>query len=167
MVKKFRYTYTHDSTSNVSEFTELDFYSYLQYTYPSISRYEFVLTNVKDQNEASVSDTGSLRYNNGKPKMSTLPPEFLLGIAKVLTHGEEKYGRFNFVKGNNVSVPYDSAMRHILAYMSGDTNDSESGEHHLLHAAINVMMMWLYDTEFPELDDREYKKEIKRELDQF
>jgi hypothetical protein len=105
------------------------------------------------------SPTGSLRYNKDKYKMSTIPPQFLEGLAEVLTKGEQKYGRYNFAKGNYVTVPYDSAMRHINAFMKGQTNDTESGSHHLFHAAVNLMMMWLYQTKFPEMDDREFKDE--------
>jgi hypothetical protein len=48
--------------------------------------------------------------------VSNIPPEFILGMAEVLTYGEQKYGRANWKKGNNFSVPYDSAMRHILQW---------------------------------------------------
>ncbi len=109
---------------------------------------------------AEASPTGSLRYNKDKYKMSTIPPQFLEGLAEVLTKGEQKYGRFNFAKGNHVSVPYDSAMRHLNSFMKGQNNDTESGSHHLFHAAVNIMMMWLYQTKFPEMDDREFKDEV-------
>ena len=106
---------------------------------------------------AQVSSTGSLRFNSGKPNMSNLPPEFLIGMAKVMTMGEKKYGKYNWSKGNSISVPYDSGMRHLMAFMSGEQIDKESGEHHLFHAAVNIMMMWYYDKYYPEMDDREYK----------
>ena len=121
--------------------------------------YELTESYKNMDKKESESPTGSLRYNKGKPKMSTIPPDFLLGLAEVMTMGEEKYGRYNFAKGNYVSVPYDSCMRHLMAYMSGEKNDNESGQHHLFHAAVNIMMMWLYDENFPEMDDREFKKE--------
>jgi hypothetical protein len=114
----------------------------------------------EERNQPQMSPTGSLRYNKDKYKMSTIPPQFLEGLAEVLTKGEQKYGRYNFAKGNHVSVPYDSAMRHINAFMKGQDLDGESNSHHLFHAAVNLMMMWLYQTKFPEMDDREFKDEV-------
>ena len=104
--------------------------------------------------EATVSSTGSLRFNKGKPNMSNIPPKFLLGMAKIMTMGEQKYGKNNWKKGNNTSVAYDSAMRHILNWYSGESNDSESGDSHLFHAAVNLMMCWYYENNYPEMDDR-------------
>lgn len=103
------------------------------------------------------SPTGSLRFNTGKPNMSNIPPEFLLGMAEVLTQGEAKYGKNNWKKGNYTSVPYDSAMRHILKWQAGERLDEESKENHLFHAAVNIMMMWYYEENFPDMDDREKK----------
>lgn len=103
---------------------------------------------------AQKSSTGSLRFNKGKPSVSNIPPEFILGMAEVLTYGEQKYGRANWKKGNNFSVPYDSAMRHILQWQAGEQNDDESGSNHLFHAAVNLMMCWYYEQNFPDMDDR-------------
>lgn len=104
--------------------------------------------------------TLGVRHNTDKYKMSLIPPQFLEGLAKVLTDGEKKYGKENLIKGNYVSVPYDSAIRHLHAFMKGENLDSESGSHHLFHAAANLMMMFLYHTK-PELDDRSFKDEEK------
>lgn len=101
-----------------------------------------------------------VRHNTDKYKMSLIPPQFLEGLAKVLTDGEKKYGKENLTKGNYVSVPYDSAIRHLHSFMKGENLDSESGSHHLFHAAANLMMMYLYHTK-PELDDRSFKDEEK------
>jgi len=106
-----------------------------------------------------VSPTGSKRKNSGKPAMSNVLPEFLLGMAHIMTEGEKKYGKHNWKKGNYTSVPYDSAMRHILKWQTGDSIDQESKSHHLFHAAVNLMMCWYYETEYPEMDDRKYDKE--------
>lgn len=104
--------------------------------------------------DAQKSSTGSLRFNKGKPSVSNIPPEFILGMAEVLTYGEQKYGRANWKKGNNFSVPYDSAMRHILQWQAGESNDEESDSHHLFHAAVNLMMCYYYEQNFPDMDDR-------------
>ena len=76
-------------------------------------------------------------------------------MASVLTKGAEKYGERNWELGNKTSVPYDSAMRHILAWRSGEDEDEESGCNHLFHAAVNLLMCWYYAENFGEMDDRE------------
>jgi hypothetical protein len=103
------------------------------------------------------SPTGSLRYNTGKPQMSLLDPNFMLGMAEVMTIGLEKYGKANWQKGNYLSVPYDSAQRHLQKYWMGQTIDEESSKHHLFHAAVNLMFMYYYENNYPEMDDRNFK----------
>lgn len=112
------------------------------------------------KSKTKITKVGELgvRHNADKYKMSLISPQFLEGLAKVLTDGEKKYGKENLTKGNYVSVPYDSAMRHLHAFMKGENLDSESGSHHLFHATANLMMMYLYHTK-PELDDRSFKDE--------
>jgi hypothetical protein len=105
----------------------------------------------------SVSPTGSIRHNVGKPAMSHLDPEFLLGMAKILTMNESKYDKHQWKKGNTTSVPYDSAMRHLLAWFGGENNDLETGESHLLHAAVNLMFCWYYEKNYGNMDDRSGK----------
>ena len=108
-----------------------------------------------DKESGQRSETGSLRYNTGKPMMSLVTPDFILGMASVLTMGAKKYGERNWELGNKTSVPYDSAMRHLLTWRSGESLDAESGEHHLFHAAVNLMMCWYYEQNFSDMDDRE------------
>ena len=111
--------------------------------------------------EPEKSTTGSLRYNTGKPQTNEISPEFILDMGRVLAKSREKYPRANWSLGNNYSVPYDSLMRHLLSWQSGEKNDIESGYSHLAHAALNLMMLHYYEERFPELDDRIFKKETK------
>lgn len=113
------------------------------------------MSGVSSTQRGTTSPTGSLRYNTGKPQMSNIPPEFLLEMAKVMTEGAKKYGKFNYKKGNYMSVPYDSAMRHIFAFINGQNLDDETQCHHLAHAAVNLMFMYIYQKRNPEMDDRE------------
>jgi hypothetical protein len=115
----------------------------------------------EESSPANESATGSLRYNKGKPQLSEIDPNFLLGIGKVMEKARLKYPRGNWTKGNNYSVPYDSCLRHLMSWQSGEAVDSESGESHLFHAAINIMMLAYYEANFPEMDDRIFKKDKK------
>lgn len=115
-------------------------------------------SNCLRKESAANSKTGSLRFNTGKPGSSELDPAFIMGIADVMTKAREKYDRANWAKGNDWSVPYDSMMRHLMAFQAGDDFDKETGKHHLLHAATNIMFLYYYYNNFPELDDRIFKK---------
>ena len=106
----------------------------------------------------NISETGSLRYNKGKSQIHQVPYEAIEGIAKVMEYGEKKYGKYNWTKGNNLSVPFDSAMRHLWAFWNGENFDKESGENHLYHALANIAMIIYYHKNYPEMDDR-YNKE--------
>lgn len=111
--------------------------------------------------EDNSSPTGSLRFNSGKPQSNEISPKFLLDMGAVLEKSRQKYPRGNWAKGNSYSVPFDSMMRHILAWQSGESIDSESGQSHLAHAALNLMMLHYYEEMFPEFDDRIFKKDKK------
>lgn len=115
----------------------------------------------KSPGVANSSATGSLRFNTGKPQTSELDPEFLLGMGRVLEKARQKYPRGNWALGNQWSVPWDSMMRHLLAWQSGESLDAESGQNHLYHAALNLMMLAHYEENFPEMDDRIFKKAKK------
>ena len=114
--------------------------------------------------KVSTTSTGSLRYNEGKPQSHHIPPRFILELADLLTKSADKYGRWNFAKGQSYTMAYDSLMRHITEFMDGEDYDIESGKSHLLHIAANAMIMWttqMYQIEHhPELDDR-FNKFIK------
>ena len=81
----------------------------------------------------------ALKYDEGKPKFSTVPKGALLETAKVFTYGANKYGKHNY-SGKMVGSRYiDAAQRHILAYEMGEDID-ESGHPHLAHAIASLMM---------------------------
>lgn len=108
---------------------------------------------------AVASPTGSLRFNTGKSQTNEISPKFLLAMGAVLEKSRQKYPRGNWEKGNDYSVPYDSMMRHLLAWQSGEGKDPESGLSHLAHAALNLMMLHYYEENYPEFDDRIFKKD--------
>lgn len=119
-------------------------------------------------NSESTEDTGeqkagtSLRYNENKIQTREIDPNFILGIGQVLTKSREKYDHYNWCKPTQLSTPYESMMRHILAFQSGEDFDKETSAHHLLHAATNLMFMYYHITNNPEeSDDRFFKKDKK------
>ena len=87
------------------------------------------------------------RYNTGKVLASAVDPEFILGVAEVLTFGAQKYERNNWRKGLPHDEICDSLLRHTYSYLRGELLDSESGLDHRFHMACNIMFLTaLYPT---------------------
>lgn len=105
--------------------------------------------------KANKSSTGSLRFNEGKPEVSQLDPRFILALADLMTVSAKKYGRYNWSLGQEYHTPFDSCVRHLLKFMSGENLDEESQKSHLIHAAANIMILWTsMQLDKPELDTR-------------
>lgn len=94
------------------------------------------------------------RFNADKPDLSLIPLSTLEDEARVWMHGEQKYNRFNWMKGMSWSIPLACALRHIAAWQQGEDIDKESGQTHLAHAMCNLRMLTLYTKTYPEGDDR-------------
>lgn len=122
--------------------------------YLRISASEILGWNPED---AQKSSTGSLRFNKGKAQIHQVPSSAITGMAEVLGYGETKYGKYNWAKGNDFSVPFDSAMRHMLKFWDGEDLDDESGFHHLKHALTNLAILLEYYEKHPDMDDRPSK----------
>ena len=88
------------------------------------------------------------KFDTGKPMVSLVEPEFILGTAKVLTLGAEKYEIDNWKLGSSpedIRRYKDALLRHTLAYTSGETNDPETGLSHTYHIACNIMFLDYFD----------------------
>ena len=97
-----------------------------------------------------------LRYNAGKPQL-TLPLEAgegLIGVARVMEYGTQKYARSNWLKGLPHTQIADSLLRHLVAYLSGEDVDPESGCRHVDHIACNALFLAHLTATKPEDDDR-------------
>jgi hypothetical protein len=68
--------------------------------------------------------------------------------------GEEKYDRFNFLKGYKWSLSIDALFRHLLAFLRGEDNDEESGLPHLAHAAWHAHALTGFQQRGIGTDDR-------------
>lgn len=86
-----------------------------------------------------------IKYDKDKPMVSLVEPEFILGIARVLTFGVNKYGKHNWKKVDDIDRYKDAAMRHLLAYIDNEQNDKETGESHLYHLGCCIMFCDWYD----------------------
>lgn len=71
-----------------------------------------------------------------KPPLSLVPPCFEIYVAMAMKNGAQKYGPYNWRKEKILSMEYlNAAKRHIAAFIDGETNAKDSGQHHLAHAA--------------------------------
>lgn len=76
------------------------------------------------------------RFGVAKPPIALIPGPALIHMADAFRDGAKKYGPANWRNDPVTTSTYvNAALRHILAYYDGETNASDSGVHHLGHAA--------------------------------
>lgn len=85
-----------------------------------------------------------LKYDSDKPMMSLIDPEWVLGTGRVLTKGAKKYAPNNWKNVDRTHYE-DAIFRHLMAYLSGEKIDPESGESHLYHINCNSMFLDYFD----------------------
>lgn len=85
----------------------------------------------------------ALRYNENKLKWGLVHFSSLIPLVKVLMFGAKKYSSNNWKKDMSLKEIEESAFRHLVAIMDGETHDPESGELHIGHLMCNAMF-WNY-----------------------
>jgi len=97
-------------------------------------------------------ESGGVRESAiGKGTYKYVPTVALKRLSHRYQYGEMKYGATdNFKKGLPVSNCWDSAMRHLVAYMDGDNS-----EDHLAAVAWNVFCIMEMEKCHPEMVDIE------------
>ena len=98
--------------------------------------------------------TEAMKYDGEKVRLDLLPADPIIDVGKVLTYGAKKYSERNWEKGLAWSRCYGAALRHLLAWHKGETNDPETGLNHLAHAACELLFLLEFSRTHPELDDR-------------
>jgi hypothetical protein len=97
------------------------------------------------------------KHDQGKVRLELLPPEFLIGIGKVLTFGAGKYAPGNWAIGDGFewSRLYGAMLRHLTAWASGEETDPESGLSHLYHAGCMLAFLCAHMERGHGKDDRQ------------
>lgn len=96
--------------------------------------------------QAVVKPTVGVKYDNDKPQWSLLPFRALTQVVAVLTYGAKKYAPDNWKKVPDARRRYiDAGFRHLTAYTTGETNDPETGKHHLAHAICCMLYLVAFD----------------------
>ena len=92
---------------------------------------------------SSVDKVEGMKFDEDKLRYDLIPPEVLLWLAELYTHGAKKYAPDNWKK---VSIEkYIAAFhRHFNDWRLGIDLDKDSSMHHLKHALWNIATIaWL------------------------
>lgn len=83
-----------------------------------------------------------IKDDSKKPRWNLLPLKSTEEVVKVLTFGGNKYGDDNWrLVPNHKPRYFSAALRHIWAWMRGETKDPESNHHHLAHAICCLLFL--------------------------
>ena len=112
---------------------------------------------IKDSGERTEFSSGAVRdMHVGKGRFDLLPWYAIHEVAKHCEEGALKYGERNVDKGIPLHSLLDSAIRHLVKYMHGETD-----EPHLRAAAWNVLWALEQETTHPEMNDLPTSKAVK------
>lgn len=102
----------------------------------------------KTTNDMTNFETGAVRDTGGKGRMDLLPMCALLRISKHMEDALTHYPERNWEKGLPMHSMLDSALRHLIKYMDGQTD-----EDHLCSATTNLLMAMWTEEKMPNLQD--------------
>ena len=110
---------------------------------------ERAVDNIQDSGNRTHFESGAVRdIHEGKGRMDLLPASSMIRLSKHFENGAKKYDQRNWEIGIPVHSFIDSALRHLMNYLEGKTD-----EDHLCAATWNCMCaMWTEDNK-PELQD--------------
>ena len=82
------------------------------------------------------------KHDSGKPMITLVRPDFIIGVAEAMTFGAKKYGKYNYQEGLEYSRLLDAAFRHLLSIANGVDVDEESGLPHVVLVGSNMNMLY-------------------------
>lgn len=113
-----------------------------------VANYNIVRTTLSYNNKdlmkrETMENNQFIKADSGKTRVSLVEPDFIKGVADILTFGATKYEANNWKKlpTSELYRYKDALMRHLLQYLSGEYLDVESGKPHLDHVACNIMFL--------------------------
>jgi hypothetical protein len=95
-----------------------------------------------------------LKFDKEKTRLELLSPFAMEQVGKVLTFGAKKYADRNWEQGISWSRIIGAILRHVIAYMRGETLDPETGLSHAAHIMCEAMFLLHFEQTKPEFDDR-------------
>ena len=97
------------------------------------------------------------KFDQSKIDLSLIPYVAQIEEAKALMVGAKKYNRYNYTKGHEASQLTAAALRHLLAWFSGEEHDPIDGQHHLGSVKACCSML-LHQMELGTMIDNRFKK---------
>ncbi len=89
-----------------------------------------------------------------KVPLQLLPFTALTEVGKVLAFGAQKYSAHNWRHGMSWTRPLGACLRHLFAWLRGESKDPETGLSHLAHATCMLLFALEYETLGVGKDDR-------------
>lgn len=105
-------------------------------------------------------DNSGTKFDGDKPRWELVPPE-ITALVDLFTRGAKKYGDRNWEKGMSWGRIFGALMRHAWLWMSGEEYDRETGAHHMVAAAWNAIVLYVYHKRKVGIDDRNLPKKIQ------
>ena len=102
--------------------------------------------------------TEGVKYDETKPPLHLIAPDFLYALADILDFGAKKYAPRNWEKGMSWHKVYRAAIGHLFDWWRGAGPDPETGKSHLWHAACCIMFLVCYEMWGIGTDDRPENK---------
>jgi hypothetical protein len=96
----------------------------------------------------------AIKHDQEKIDLSFISLTLMEEVAKVRTFGAKKYSRGNWLKGFKYTRSIAAALRHIMAFNSGQDLDPESGLSHIAHAVCCLEHLLNDIKNHPQNDDR-------------
>lgn len=94
------------------------------------------------------------KYDNDKVRLDLMPIQALMEVGRVMTFGATKYEDNNWRKGMRWGRLIAASLRHIFAWLRGETYDPETKINHLAHACVNLLFILEYTATGTGIDDR-------------
>lgn len=106
------------------------------------------------------SGTVARKFDAGKLRYDLVPLDALEEITRVLTHGANKYGDWNWLQGDGLawSRLIGATYRHFMDWVMGETKDKETGMNNLAHCICCLLFLLTYQLREKGSDDRQYQK---------
>lgn len=102
------------------------------------------------------SSTPAIKFDGDKLRYDLLPARALNDLVLIYTFGAKKYNDRNWEKGMSYGRIFAATMRHCWLWFAGEDLDSESGLHHMAHAAFGCLALVEYHYTNKGEDDRPY-----------
>ena len=110
--------------------------------------------SMRDADLVAANPNAGTKYDGSKPRLDLIPAPLLLELAALFEMGARKYAPRNWEAGFEWHRNYNGAMRHLLRWWSGEENDPEDGQPHLISAIWNLIVLRHFERTGNGTDDR-------------